>query len=285
METKGQNNNYVFKSESRQNFQEEKEEKIKKNLSFTKKRPIYRSPRYLSKQKNPKPQANTSTNKVNINYKRQIPIPTIKPLENSGKTIKSIQNTSSYSTINTSSQNKNYLSNSNLNVKNNQKGNMVNTKPFLTSSSSYTRSNQVSQNTRINSPNALQIKIPLQQTLNGNNKRKNPITKTGNNSFNNNMNSNSRNSYSKKESNISQVNNKRKMENKENLDENIKKIISHYTYGINSLGNKEQITYKDYGRKDYSFNKIEDVAFKTQKSPNYNIVVVNQTKTLGKNKY
>ena len=283
METKGQNNNYVFKSESRQNFQEEKEEKIKKNLSFTKKRPIYRSPRYLSKQKNPKPQANTSTNKVNINYKRQIPIPTIKPLENSGKTIKSIQNTSSYSTINTSSQNKNYLSISNLNVKNNQKGNMANTKPFLTSSSSYTRSNQVSQNT--NSSKALQIKIPLQQIQNGNNKRKNPIPKAGNNSFNINKNSNSINSYSKKESNIPQVNNKKKMENKENLDENIKKIISHYTYGINSPGNKEQITYKDYGRKDYSFNKIGDVVFKTQRSPNYNIVVVNQTKTLGKNKY
>ena len=278
MENKEQNINYIFKSESRQNFQEEKEEKPKQNLSFTKNRPIYRSPRYLSKQKKTKPQADTSTNKVNINYKRQIPIPTptIKPLENSGKTIKSIQNTSSYSSyssINTNSQNKKYLSNSNLNVKNNQRGNIANTKPFLPSSSSYTRSNHVSQNTSINSSKALQIKIPLQQTQNGNNKRKNPIPKANNNSFYNNKNSNSRNSYSKKES------------NKENLDENIKTIISHNTYGINSTGNKEQITYKDYGRKDYKFNTIGDVTFKTQKTPNYNIVVVNQTKTLGKNKY
>ena len=46
-------------------------------------------------------------------------------------------------------------------------------------------------------------------------------------------------------------------------------------YEIKNVKAENQlITYKDYGRKDYSFNKIDDVAFKTQKSPNYNIVVV-----------
>ena len=168
METIEQNINYILKSNSSSNFQEDKEERSRRNLLFARSRPLYRSPRYLSKQKAPKPQTNTSTNIVNINNnKRIIPLPTIKPLDNSSKIINSIQSTSSYhsSTIDTNALNKNYLSNSNLNVKNNQKGNRTNTKPLVTSSSSssYTRRNHGPQTTIITSSKALKI-IPHPQT-------------------------------------------------------------------------------------------------------------------------
>jgi len=288
MEAKEQNSNRIFKTQSSQNFLGE--EKSILNISFSKKRPIYRSPR-LSRPKDQKPQANTLTetnkvNKVNIDYKRQIPIPTIKPIENSSKTtIKSSHNTSSYQkyTVNTNSQNKNYLSTTNINVKSNQKGNMPTTKPVLTSSSSTsnTRRNQSSQRPSINSSKVvLQIKTPIQQNQKGNNKRTIPvptIPKVNNISLNNNKISYSTNSYSRKESSIPQ-------ENKENLPQNNKGIIiSQYTSGMNYAGKKPQVTTnKDYGRKDYTISTTKNVGPKTQRSQNHNIVVVNQTRTIGK---
>ena len=284
MEAKEQNR--IFKTQSSQNFLEE--EKSILNISFSKKRPIYRSPR-LSRPKDQKPQTNTLTetnkvNKINIDYKRQIPIPTIKPIANSSKTIKSSQNSSSYQkyTINTNSLNKNYLSTTNINVKSNQKGNMPTTKPVLTTSSSTsnTRRNQSSQRPSINSSKVvLQIKTPIQQNPKVNNKRTIPvptIPKVNNISLNNNKISYSTNSYSRKESSIPQ-------ENKENLPQNNKGIISQYTSGINYLGNKPQVTtYNCYERKEYTLSTTKNVGPKTQRSQNHNIVVVNQTRNIGR---
>ena len=286
MEAKEQNSNRIFKTQSSQNFLGE--EKSILNISFSKKRPIYRSPRLLSRPKDQQTNTLTETNKVNkinIDYKRQIPIPTIKPIENSSKTtIKSSHNTSSYQkyTVNTNSQNKNYLSTTNINVKSNQKGNMPTTKPVLTTSSSTsnTRRNQSSQRPSINSSKVvLQIKTPIHQNPKVNNKRTIPvptIPKVNNISLNNNKISYSTNSYSRKESSIPQ-------ENKENLPQNNKGIISQYTSGINYLGNKPQVTtYNGYERKDYTISTTKNVGPKTQRSQNHNIVVVNQTRTIGR---
>jgi len=283
MEAKEQNINRIFKTQSSQNFQGE--EKSILNLSFSKKPPIYRSPRLLSRPKDQQTNTLTETNKVNkinIDYKRQIPIPTIKPIENSSKTIKSSHNTSSYQkyTVNTNSLNKNYLSTTNINVKSNQKGNMPNTKPVLTTSfsTSNTRRNQSSQRPSINSSKVvLQIKTPIQQNKNGNNKRTIPvptIPKVNNISLNNNKISYSINSYSKKES----------QENKENIADNNKGIIiSQYTSGMNYAGKKPQVTtYKGYERKDYTISTTKNVGPKSQRSQNHNIVVVNQTSTIGR---
>ena len=285
MEAKEQNSNRIFKTQSSQNFLGE--EKSILNISFSKKRPIYRSPRLLSRPKDQQTYTLTETNKVNkinIDYKRQIPIPTIKPIANSSKTIKSSQNSSSYQkyTINTNSLNKNYLSTTNINVKSNPKGNMPNTKPVLTTSfsTSNTRRNQSSQRPSINSSKViLQIKTPIQQNKNGNNKRTIPvptIPKVNNISLNNNKISYLTNSYSKKESSIPQ-------ENKENFANNNKGIISQYTSGMNYAGKKPQVTtiYNGYERKDYTINTTKNVGPKTQRSQNHNIVVVNQTRTIG----
>ena len=285
MEANEQNINRIFKTQSSQNFLGE--EKSILNISFSKKSPIYRSPRLLSRPKEQQTNTLTETNKVNkinIDYKRQIPIPTIKPIENSSKTIKSSHNTSSYQkyTVNTNSLNKNYLSTTNINVKSNPRGNMP-TKPVLTTSfsTSNTRRNQSSQRPSINSSKVvLQIKTPIQQNPKVNNKRTIPvptIPKVNNISLNNNKISYSTNSYSRKESSIPQ-------ENKENFADNNKGIISQYTSGMNYAGKKPQVTttYKGYEKKDYTINTTKNVGPKTQRSQNHNIVVVNQTRNIGR---
>ena len=162
---------------------------------------------------------------------------------------------------------------------------MSNTKPVLTTSfsTSNTRRNQSSQRPSINSSKVvLQIKAPIQQNKNGNNKRTIPvptIPKVNNISVNNNKISYSTNSYSRKESSsIPQ-------ENKENFTDNNKGIIiSQYTSSMNYTGKKPQVTttYKGYERKDYTINTTKNVGSKTQRSQNHNIVVVNQTRTIGR---
>ena len=293
------------KSQSNKNLQEEKNEKSKLNLSFSKKYRIYRSPRYLSRIHDSKPEIDASRT-IDINSRKKIPAPILKPIEIPKKEIKKIQNTSSnQKSTYSNSQKKNYLSNSNLNGKTNLKDNKTNPKITHTCSSTYIRRNQISQNTTINTSKAPQIKITSQKTQTINNRKNIPKPTINNYSLKTNINSNIKVSNCKntsnvqqkyiinsKTNNIPQINNRRKIENKENLDENIKKIIKQHTYDINSPGNKQQVIYNDYQRKDVYINSRGGVVFKTQDSPTTNIIIVNhkpnysiyhnQSKTLGK---
>lgn len=306
MDAKEQCRKIVINSRSNKNLQEEKNENSKLNSSFSKKRKIYRSPRYLSKIKDSKPE-NDASRTIDINSRRKIPVPVIKPIEIPKKEVKKIENISSYQkSTHSNSQKKNYLPNSNLNGKSNQNENKSNTKITHTCSSSYIKRNQSSQNTIINSSRGPQNKIPIQKIQNTNNRRNIPKPTINTSSLKNNNNSNLKVSNSKnvsnvqqtyiinsKESTTHQINNRRKIENKENLNENLKKIINQHTYDANSPRNKQQIINKDNQRKDVYINRRGGAVLKTQESPKTNIIIVNhksnvsvyniQSKTLGKN--
>ena len=90
---------------------------------------------------------------------------------------------------------------------------------------------------------------------------------------------------------INKIYNKLENNDKENLDENIQKIIREHTYGSNSNLNEIKIIYKNYDIKNYYLNERGGVVFKSQDGPVNSILIVHhrdysryqkETKILGK---
>lgn len=247
--------NILHKTNISRNIPERNKKTLKLSLSTINLCSKFKSSRYIKNKDNLKNLTNSRTNlnkKTNIIFNRKIQKPSLKPLK-----IES-----------------NYQKSQLFNITNQGDSR----KPLHTvSSSSYIRRNE-----------------------NKNKNRNNKTQKTNNNSFFvNNLNYYIKcphchhvlNEEPKKGKIINQIYNKFQKDDKENLDENILKIIREHTYNTNSNKNTTKIIYEDYDMKNYDFNERGGVVFKSKDGPTNNILIVhhrqystylNESKVLGK---